>query len=183
MTKNKINTMENIWQVAQKLAAPENIYNPYLLLQKTLEIVYRNTEEVGEIRKTKEQLLNIPMKRHENIINSFVDEWATSRNLKTDLNKLENKLEDNKLDTEEKELLDTLKESLGFIQDSIPEGFRTPLILLNELYLKYLDNDLPDSYSNTVKTILDDGNANLSEATTHSLLAACWLKQVASWQK
>lgn len=167
-------TLDQVWYVAQKLVAAK-MKNPLDMLEQTLQTLCDYHEyDQSEADLTIQRLLEIPMGMHKNILNSYVMLWAKQNGVKTELDETYEKLEEHKLKSSDQDLLNVLKNALSDIQDSVDEGYRTPLILLNELYVKR--NNLDALSKQAIDEILSPSSKDLC------VLSGAWIKQVASWQ-
>lgn len=170
------NELDMAFYVAQKLSsASAMIKNPFNMLEQTTQVLCDSHDNSGsEVDLTVQRLLEIPMSLHQNVLNSFVNLWAKKNQFKQELDDVYEKLEDHKLNQNDQMLIDVLKNALADVQDLIDPGYRTPLILLNMLYVKR--NQLDDLSKQAVDEVLNSTDKQMC------ILTGAWLKQVASWQ-
>lgn len=178
MTNEKVsqNELDMAYYVAQKLSsASAMIKNPFRMLEQTTQVLCDSHDDNGsEVDLTVQRLLEIPMSLHHNVLNSYVNLWAKKNQYKNDVDEMYEKLDDHKLDQDDQELIDVLKNALSDVQEMIEPGYRTPLILLNMLYVK--KDQLDDLSRQAVDEVLDSTDKKMC------VLTGAWLKQVASWQ-
>lgn len=177
MEKEKVSQtdLDRAFYVAQKFATPMTIKSPFSLLEQTTQVCCQSQEQNGtEVDLIVKRLLQIPMSLHKNVLNSYVNLWAKKFNLKNKVDDYYEKIDEKKLNADDQQLLDVLKNALADVQDMVDPGYRTPLILLNMLYVKR--SSLDQISRQVVKAILDTTDDDLCALT------GAWLKQVASWQ-
>ena len=162
------NELENVYKfadyIANSAAAIPNP-NPFAILTSAIHILCKHDkDDKSTFSKNISLLMSIPLIRHRNVIISFVDRWSeiTGKKVK----------EYDSLNEDDKKVIDTLTNEAYKLKEQIPEGYRTPLTILDEL-----DN-------REQKAMLSkDGSAALEKVKTDDTLAGTFLERVAAWQK
>lgn len=162
------NELENVYKfadyIANSAAAIPNP-NPFAILTSAIHILCKhNKDDKSTFSKNISLLMSIPLIRHRNVIISFVDRWSeiTGKKVK----------EYDSLNVDDKKVIDTLTNEAYKLKEQIPEGYRTPLTILDEL-----DNREQKSM------LSKDGSAALEKVKANDTLAGTFLERVASWQK
>ena len=180
-------TLSNIYNIAAKLhSARKYAENPYVLFHSTLSIYCHNQKLNVDFDKVKQSILETPLKRHQNIINAFVEAWLDVDNQGHHRSPGEGaailRSFGEQMTSEQKQTLAVLQGLLERVNRLIPEGYRTPMVLLDyAYYLVYEDKEqtqlvLNDAEQQAMAKIVSDQNE------LDCILTAYWMKQVAAWQ-
>lgn len=168
-TQNELDNIFNIAKTISISAKRMTHTNPYVTLEQMLKIILSITNDNKKNQGAfalKTEIASISLKRHQNLITSYVSLWLGSEKRSQELKHLRERLVPS-----QQAILDKMTDAMLTIQANVPQGYRTPLILLD--YLWHHHDQLAIPYKKAFQQITSDDN---------SMLTALWLKEVASWQ-